>query len=43
METAEIDELLNIFNVSGSGTLSKEEFVFCWSEWIKKVTRSEKT
>ena len=19
--------------------MSKEEFVFCWSEWIKKVTR----
>ena len=57
METAEVDELLSIFNVSASGQLSKvlwmkwsvlfnvnlfilqDEFVFCWSEWIKKVAR----
>ena len=39
LETSELEELLQIFNVSGSGKLSKEEFVFCWSEWIKKVTR----
>ena len=39
METSEIDELLNIFNVSASGSLTKEEFVFCWTEWIKKVAR----
>ena len=39
METSEIDELFNIFNVSASGTISKEEFVFCWTEWIKKVAR----
>ena len=39
METSEVDELLNIFNVSASGSLTKEEFVFCWTEWIKKVAR----
>ena len=39
METSQLEELLNIFNVSGSGKLSKAEFVFCWTEWIKKVTR----
>ena len=57
METAEVDELISIFNVSATGQLSKvkrnmvmldvkpclcnlqDEFVFCWSEWIKKVAR----
>ena len=39
METSDVDELFNIFNVSASGTISKEEFVFCWTEWIKRVAR----
>ena len=39
LETSEIDELLSIFNVSASGSLKKDEFKFCWSEWIKKVAR----
>ena len=29
---------MSIFNVSGSGLLSKQEFVFCWNEWIKKAS-----
>ena len=33
-----MEDLLSIFNVSGTGTLSKQEFVFCWSEWIKKAS-----
>ena len=37
METDQVEELLSIFNVSGTGKLSKQEFVFCWNEWIKKV------
>ena len=40
MESAEVDELLSIFNVSASGGLTKQEFVFCWAEWIKKATRT---
>jgi len=39
LQTSEIDELLSIFNVSASGSLKKDEFKFCWSEWIKKVAR----
>ena len=30
---------MNIFNVSGSGKVNSAEFQFCWTEWIKKVTR----
>ena len=40
MESAEVDELLSIFNVSASGGLTKQEFVFCWAEWIKKATQT---
>ena len=40
MESTEVDELLSIFNVSASGGLTKQEFVFCWAEWIKKVTQT---
>ena len=39
MGASDVDELFNIFNVSASGTISKEEFVFCWTEWIKKVAK----
>ena len=39
METSDLEELMTIFNVSGSGKLSSAEFQFCWTEWIKKVTR----
>jgi hypothetical protein len=37
MEGSQVEDLLSIFNVSGTGSLSKQEFVFCWSEWIKKA------
>ena len=39
MGASDVDELFKIFNVSASGTISKEEFVFCWTEWIKKVAK----
>lgn len=32
-------EIFNIFNKSGDGSLSKEEFAFCWNNWIKKIVR----
>ena len=32
-----ISDLFMIFNVSGDGSMSKQEFVFCWNGWIKKV------
>jgi len=33
------NEIFNIFNKSGDGSLSKEEFVYCWNNWIKKIVR----
>ena len=38
MDTQLISDLFMIFNVSGDGSMSKQEFVFCWNGWIKKVT-----
>ena len=38
MESSQVEDLLSIFNVSGTGSLSKQEFVFCWNEWIKKAS-----
>ena len=37
MDTQLISDLFMIFNVSGDGSMSKQEFVFCWNGWIKKV------
>ena len=38
MERSQVEDLLSIFNVSGTGRLSKQEFFFCWNEWIKKAS-----
>ena len=38
MDTQLISDLFMIFNVSGDGSMSKQEFVFCWNGWIKKVS-----
>ena len=34
-----ITEIFNIFNKSGDGSISKEEFAHCWNSWIKKIVR----
>ena len=39
MDTQLISDLFMIFNVSGDGSMSKQEFVFCWNGWIKKVDK----
>ena len=39
MDSQQISDLFMIFNVSGDGSMSKQEFVFCWNGWIKKVSR----
>ncbi len=31
------NELFMIFNQSGDGSMSKQEFAFCWNNWIKRV------
>ena len=40
MDTQQISDLFMIFNVSGDGSMSKQEFVYCWNGWIKKVFSS---
>ena len=37
MDTQQVSDLFMIFNVSGDGSMSKQEFVYCWNGWIKKV------
>ena len=34
-----INEIFLIFNKSGDGSISKEEFAHCWNAWIKKIVR----
>ena len=36
MDSSVVTELFNIFNISGDGSISKEEFNFCYEQWIKK-------
>ena len=33
------NELFMIFNKGGDGSMSKEEYAFCWNNWIKKIVR----
>ena len=39
IDSSTITELFSIFNVSGDGSMSIEEFRFCYKEWIKKVSQ----
>jgi len=39
MDSQQISDLFMIFNVSGDGSMSKQEFVYCWNGWIKKIVR----
>ena len=32
-------DLFYIFNKGGDGSMSKEEYHFCWNNWIKKIVR----
>lgn len=41
MDSQQISDLFMIFNVSGDGSMSKQEFVFCWNGWIKKIVRPQ--
>ena len=43
MDTQWISDLFMIFNVSGDGSMSKQEFVYCWNGWIKKVVYELRT
>ena len=38
LDSSVVTELFYIFNVSGDGSISKEEFSFCYEQWIKKET-----
>ena len=33
------NELFMIFNKGGDGSMSKEEYHFCWNNWIKKIVK----
>jgi len=34
-----VDELFAIFNKSGDGKINKNEFEYCWNNWIEKIVR----
>ena len=40
IDSSTITELFSIFNVSGDGSMSNDEFRFCYNEWIKRVSQS---
>ncbi|CAB4057732.1 unnamed protein product [Lepeophtheirus salmonis] len=33
------NDIFNIFNRQGDGSMNKEEFAFCWNNWVKKIVR----
>ena len=37
LDSQQISDLFMIFNVSGDGSMSMQEFVYCWNGWITKV------
>ena len=37
MDPQQIADLFMIFNTSGDGSMSKQEFSECYEKWIKKV------
>ena len=37
MDSQQVSDLFMIFNVSGDGSMSMQEFVYCWNGWITKV------
>ena len=39
LDSQQISDLFMIFNVSGDGSMSMQEFVYCWNGWITKVRR----
>lgn len=39
VDTARISEIFQIFNTSGDGSMSFQEFQLCWYGWIKKIVR----
>ena len=38
MDLQQVTELFMIFNVSGDGSMSKQEFVYLYNGWLTKVT-----
>lgn len=39
VDSQRISDMFMIFNVSGDGSMSKQEFVFLWNGWIKKIVK----
>ena len=37
LDSQQISDLFMIFNTSGDGSMSMQEFVYCWNGWITKV------
>eukprot|EP00095_Tigriopus_kingsejongensis_P008851 maker-scaffold15_size728074-snap-gene-3.15 protein:Tk08851 transcript:maker-scaffold15_size728074-snap-gene-3.15-mRNA-1 annotation:"pyrazinamidase nicotinamidase" len=37
LDSIMIDDLFAIFNISEDGSMSKDEFIYCWNNWIKKI------
>ncbi|XP_023343129.1 uncharacterized protein LOC111712678 [Eurytemora carolleeae] len=41
LDSQQVSDLFMIFNTSGDGSMSKQEFVYCWNGWIKKIVRPQ--
>merc|ERR1712227_492577 len=39
LDSQQISDLFMIFNTSGDGSMSMQEFVYCWNGWITKIVK----
>merc|ERR1712110_978396 len=39
LDSQRVSDIFLIFNVSGDGSMSAQEFVFLWNGWIKKIVK----
>lgn len=39
LDSQQVSDLFMIFNVSGDGSMSMQEFVYCWNGWITKIVK----
>merc|ERR1711936_1286723 len=39
LDSQQVSDLFMIFNTSGDGSMSMQEFVYCWNGWITKIVK----
>jgi len=36
-----LEQIFAVFDTNGDGFIDREEFKFCWNQWIKTVSQSQ--